>query len=52
MGAATALLLVIAVPACAISLMYILALPLQFIVVALAVYWMVMGLYAASRIFW
>jgi len=52
MGATTAILLVIAIPACALSLMYILALPLQFIVVALAVYWMAMGLYVASRIFW
>jgi hypothetical protein len=48
----SAVLLVIAVPAIAISFLYILAVPLQFIVVALGIYWMVCGLYAASRLFW
>jgi hypothetical protein len=49
----TAIILVIAVPAIAtVTLLYILALPLQFIVVALGIYWMICGLYAASRLFW
>lgn len=48
----TTLILVIAVPALAVTLLYLLAMPLQFIVVAIGIYWMVMGLYAASRLFW
>ena len=48
----TALILVIAVPAAFISVMYVLAMPLSFIIAALGVYWMIYGLYAASRIWW
>ena len=48
----TTIILVIAVPAVAISILWILGMSLQFIVVALGIYWIVGGLYAASRVFW
>ena len=48
----TAVILVIAVPAVAVSILWLLAMPLQFIVVALGIYWMLGGIYVASRIFW
>ena len=48
----TAIILVIAVPAVTLSILWLLAIPLQFIVVALGIYWMLYGLYVASRLFW
>jgi hypothetical protein len=48
----TAIILVLAIPAIAISILWILGMSLQWIVVALGIYWMLGGLYAASRLFW